>query len=191
MLTAEAVYVDENGVIMNHDEFLKQLLPLPPGASGHISIIDYSLQLHGETALVIHRDDERENYHGQQLRAEYLMTETWLRQGIDWKLAMVHVYVVAKDPPAVALPAAALDEYVGRYSAAKDLIYVIRRDGDHLVGGRESGTALALLAESLDVFFIAGQPRTRKIFRRDAAHKIVDFTDRREGEDLVFTRAAH
>jgi ketosteroid isomerase-like protein len=187
-LTADAVYIDENGVIMQRDEFLKELQPLPAGASGNITIIDYAVQLHGDTALVIHRDDERENYHGQQLHAEYLMTETWLRKSGDWKLALVHVYVVAKDPPAIAIPAAALDEYVGRYSAAQDLIYVIRRDGNELVGGREGGTLHALLAESPDVFFIAGQPRTRKIFRRDDAHKIVAFTDRREGEDLLFTR---
>jgi hypothetical protein len=164
--------------------------PLPAGASGNISIIDYAVQLHGDTALVIHRDDERENYHGQQLHAEYLMTETWLRRSGEWKLALVHVYVVAKDPPAVALATAALDEYAGRYSAAEDLLYVIRRDGNQLVGGREGGTPHPLLAESPDVFFVAGQPRTRMIFTRNDAHKIDAFVDRREGEDLTFTRVA-
>jgi hypothetical protein len=189
-LAADAIYVDENGVIMHRDEFLKELQPLPAGVSGSISIIDYALQLHGDSALVVHRDAERENYHGQQLHAEYLMTETWLRQGRDWKLALVHAYVVAKDPPAVAIPAGALAEYAGRYSAAPDLIYVIQRDGNQLFGGREAGARYALLAESPDVFFVAGQPRTRKIFKRDGAHRIVAFTDRREGEDLIFTRLA-
>src|SRR5450755_4128968 len=190
-LTADAIYVDENGVILRHDEFLQELQPLAPGASGHISIVDYNVQVHGDTALVIHRDDERENYHGQQLRAEYLMTETWLKQRADWRLAMVHVYVVARDPPAVVIPSTALDEYVGRYSAAKDLLYLVRRDGNHLVGGREGSALHALLAESPDVFFVAGQPRSRKIFTRDARHKVIAFADRREGEDLVFTRVAN
>lgn len=189
-LTADAIYVDENGVIMRRDEFLQALQPLPPGACGHISIVDYDVQVYGDTALVIHRDDERENYHGQQLRAEYLMTETWLKQKGDWRLAMVHAYVVAKDPPAVAISSAALDEYVGRFSAAQDLLYVIRRDRKQLVGGREGGALHALLAESPDVFFIAGEPRSRKIFRRDARHRIIGFVDRREGEDLVFTRVS-
>jgi ketosteroid isomerase-like protein len=187
-LSADAVYVDENGVILHRAEFLKELQPLPPGASGTLTIIDYAVQLHGDTALVIHRDDERENYHGHALHAEYLMTETWLRQGGAWKLALVHAYVVAKDPPAVAIPPAALAEYVGRYSAAQDLVFVIRLEGNELVGGREGGTAHPLLAESPDVFFIAGQPRTRKIFKRDDAHRIAAFTDRREGEDLIFMR---
>jgi hypothetical protein len=38
------------------------------------------------------------------------------------------------------------------------------------------------------VFFVAGQPRTRKIFQRDAAGKITGFVDRREGIDLVWKK---
>ncbi|HEY5102912.1 MAG TPA: hypothetical protein VII70_09025, partial [Steroidobacteraceae bacterium] len=146
-----AIYVDGNGVIMNREAFIKALLALPPGASGHIAIISYAAQLHGDTALVIHRDAERESYHGQLLHAEYLMTERWLKQKGDWRLALTHVYVVAKDPPAVPLSARALDEYVGRYRAAKDVVYVIRRDGRQLVGGREGHAAQERLAESPDV----------------------------------------
>ena len=89
------------------------------------------------------------------------------------------------------IPSTALDEYVGRYSAAKDLLYLVRRDGNHLVGGREGSALHALLAESPDVFFVAGQPRSRKIFTRDARHKVIAFADRREGEDLVFTCVAN
>jgi ketosteroid isomerase-like protein len=106
-LTPDAVYVDENGAIMQRDAFLKTLVPLPAGLSGHIAIVDYDATFNGDTALVIQRDDEREDYHGLPLHADYLMTETWLRQGRAWKLAMVHAYVVAVDPPAVKLPPAA------------------------------------------------------------------------------------
>jgi hypothetical protein len=38
------------------------------------------------------------------------------------------------------------------------------------------------------VFFAAGQPRTRRIFVRDAAGRIVGFVDRREGEDVRWTK---
>lgn len=48
---------------------------------------------------------------------------------------------------------------------------------------------LTLAQESVDVLFVAGKPRDRKIFRRDANNNIVDFVDRREGEDLVFVRS--
>ncbi|HEY2462735.1 MAG TPA: DUF4440 domain-containing protein [Steroidobacteraceae bacterium] len=188
LLAKDAIYVDENGTIMNRDSFLAALKPLPAGSSGHISIVDYRTTLHGDVALVVHKDDERENYHGIALKADYLMTETWVKEGADWRLALVHVYVVAKDPPAIKTPAKRLAEYEGSYRAAPDLSYVIRRDGDHLVGERQGLPSVTFSQEATDVFFVRGHPRDRKIFRRDANGKIVDFVDRREGEDLVFAR---
>jgi Domain of unknown function (DUF4440) len=188
LLAKDAIYVDENGTILHRDEFLKALKPLPSGSSGHIDIIDYQATISGNVALVIHKDDEHESYHGIALRAGYLMTETWIREGANWRLALVHAYVVAKDPPAIKTSAQALSEYEGRYRAAADLGYVIRREGDHLIGEREGLPPVTLAQEATDVFFVAGQPRDRKIFRRDANNVIVDFVDRREGEDLVFVR---
>ena len=44
------------------------------------------------------------------------------------------------------------------------------------------------LHERVDVFFVAGQPRTRRIFVRDAQGKVVAFVDRREGEDIRWNR---
>jgi hypothetical protein len=187
-LAPDAVYVDENGAILDRAAFLKALLPLPPEASGHISIVDYSLRQDGDTALVIHKDDEREIYNGIPLHADYLMSETWLRRGGTWRLSLVHAYVVAVDPPAITLPPAAADAYVGRYRLAPGVTYVIVREGGHLVGGTEGKAKHPLLAEAPDLFFIAGQPRSRKIFRRGPDNKVVDFIDRREGEDLIFVR---
>src|SRR5262245_31971898 len=161
-LSADAIYVDENGKVMTRAELLKELGPLPAGVSGNIAIVDYSVRVAGDTAMVIHRDDEKENFHGQQLTAQYLTTETWVRQKGEWLLAMVHVYSVNRDPPSVKIPDSQLDEYVGRYSAAKDLFFVIRRDGDQLVGGREGGTVSPLLIETRDVLFSPGRPRVRK-----------------------------
>jgi hypothetical protein len=43
-------------------------------------------------------------------------------------------------------------------------------------------------AEGPDVFFVAGQPRTRRIFVRDAQGKVVGFVDRREGEDIRWNK---
>jgi ketosteroid isomerase-like protein len=189
-LAADALYVDENGEVLDRAAFLKVLEPLPAGTSGHISIVDYQVRSHGDTALVLLRMDEREDYHGQPLHADYLLTETWMRQGEAWRLELVHAYVVAKDPPAVSLPASRLDEYVGRYDGTGGLTYEIRRDGDHLVGGRPGAAARTLSAEVQDVLFIAGRPRSRKIFQRDAQGQVTGFLDRQEGEDLVYRRVA-
>ena len=187
-LASDAVYVDENGVILNRSDFLKQLEPLPAGASGNLKIMYYSAQVSGDLATVIHKDDEQEVYHGQQLSAQYLTTETWQREDGEWKLHLIHTYAVPKDPPAITLPAKELEQYVGTYSAAPDLTYVIKFDGQRLVGGRQGSSLKPLNVEVRDVLFVPGQTRIRKIFQRDAKGKITGFVDRRESWDLVWKR---
>jgi hypothetical protein len=116
------------------------------------------------------------------------MTETWRRQSGEWKLHLVYAYAILKDPPAITLPEEDLQQYAGRYSGGSDLIYVIQWDGQQLLGGRQGRKLAPLQAEIRDVLFVPGQPRTRKIFQRDANGKITGFVDRREGQDLVWKR---
>jgi hypothetical protein len=187
-LAENAVYVDENGAVMTRAGFLAQLKPLPQGSSGKITIVGYSARLSGDVAAVVHTDDEDEIFHGQHLTAQYLTTETWQRQVGAWKLLLIHTYSVLKEPKFIVLSPAELDAYAGRYSAAPDLVYTIKREGDYLLGVREGRQALALKAEARDVFFVSGQLQTRKIFERDSDGHVVGFVDRREGSDLVWKR---
>lgn len=182
-LASNAVYVDENGVVMSREDFLRQLIPLPSGASGNIVINSYTATLHGDVATVVHTDDETENYHGEVIKARYLTTETWQKSGNEWKLLQAHAFVMLNDPPAHPLSEKELDEYSGTYKVG-DLAQTLHRDGDHLVSSRSGRPDVAWSAELRDVFFIAGQPRTRKIFQRDANGKITGFADRREGTDI-------
>ena len=162
VLAADAVYVDENGAIMHRAEFLEQITPLPAGISGKLAIASYSAQVDGDVALVIHTDDEVETFHGQELHAQYLSTETWRRKDGDWKLYMVHTYAVLKDPPPITLPAAQMQEYAGRYSAAPDLTYIIKWDGKQLTGGREGRELKPLQVEVRDVLFAPGSRASEK-----------------------------
>jgi hypothetical protein len=189
-LAADAVYVDENGAVMDRDQYLKQLLPLPPGSSGSLQITTYTAHVSGDLATVVHTDDEQENYHGQMLFARYLTTETWRREAGEWKLHLVHAYAVLKDPPAISLPPESMQQYVGRYVAAADLVYVIEWDGKQLMGGRQGRVMQPLKVEVRDVLFVPGEPRIRKIFQRDAAGKIAGFVDRRESLDVGWQRAS-
>ena len=188
-LATDAVYVDENGTVMERAEFLKQLDPLPAGASGTLQIASYSAHIVGDLATVVHTDDEEENYHGQVLYARYLTTETWRREEGEWKLHLVHTYAVLKDPPAISLPREEMQQYAGRYVGGADLVYVIQWDGKQLTGGRQGDAMKPLQVEVRDVLFVPGQPRIRKIFRRDEIGKITGFVDRRESWDLVWKAA--
>lgn len=188
-LSTDAIYIDENGTIYSKPQLIKEMIvPLPPRVSGHLDIASYQLQVKGDTALVVHRDDEFESWHGHDLKAQYIMSETWRRDGGDWKLAMVHVYVVPKDPPAASPPGAKLDEYTGRYKAAPELLDVIARDGTRLTLSYNGKPAKPLLVESPDMLFVPGETRFRYVFQRDTRGRITGFIERREGENILWKR---
>jgi ketosteroid isomerase-like protein len=186
-LAPDVIYLDEAGELNSRADLLKQIQPLPAGVSGKITVNAYKVTLHGETAIVFLADDEDENFHGQKLKARYLATETWQKTNGEWKLLLAHVYAVLHEPPTQKLNPQELDAYAGRYMAG-DLVYVITRDGDHLVGGREGKSPSTLNAELRDMFFISGQLRTRKIFERDDSGKVTGFADRREGIDVTWKK---
>lgn len=98
------------------------------------------------------------------------------------------MYASLIDPPAIGLPAGQLDDYAGSYQLTDQIHYVIRRDGDKLVGQRDGRPAQTLSVEARDVMFVAGQPRSRKVFGRDEAGKVVRFSDRRDGRDIVWQK---
>jgi hypothetical protein len=187
LLAPDFVYVDENNHITPRAQYLKELLPLPKGASGSIAIRTYQLQRQGDTALVIHYDDETEHFFGSDLHAEYLMSETWQLTRGEWKLRLVHCAAVPTDPPAVTLTHAQIDELTGTYRAGA-LTQVIHRDGDRILATRAGRPDTELKAETRDVLFVPGQPRTIKVFQRNAAGKVTGFADRRENRDLFWTR---
>jgi uncharacterized protein DUF4440 len=60
-LTPDAIYVDENGVTMSRSELMADFDPLPAGVSGQIRIVDYKVKQVGDTALVVHRDEEQKS----------------------------------------------------------------------------------------------------------------------------------
>jgi ketosteroid isomerase-like protein len=187
-LDANAALTDENGVLTGKKDTVAEVTPLPKGISGAIAVTDWHVVFHGDIAVATHVVDEHENFHGQQLHALYRTTTTWVKDADGWKILGQQSIALQQDPPAVPLPVAVLDEYVGRYRAAPDLTYVIARQGDDLVGGVEGGKPGPLKMELRDVMFAPGQPRVRKIFTRDTSGQVTGFLSRREARDVVWTR---
>jgi ketosteroid isomerase-like protein len=187
-LHEQAVYTDEEGGRFDKAQMLAQVRPLPKGVSGRIELTDWRLTDFGDVAVDTYVADEHEDFHGQKLHALYRVTETWLKTAGGWRLIASQTLAMRQDPPAAALPEAALQAYVGRYAAAPDYIYEITREGAALTGRTNGGKPSPLLAELADVLFTPGQPRTRKIFQRDAWGRITGFVSRREERDVVFKR---
>jgi hypothetical protein len=207
-LDPQVVYLSEAGEVQTKAALLDELHPMPPGITGNLAISRFDAVVHGDTAVVVHVDDEAEDYFGNLLHARYMSTATW-RLGPDgWKLIAQQVLATPIDPPAIAPPADVAD-YLGSYQLTDQISYAIRRDSDQLVGERTGRKPQPLRIEARDVWFVPGQPRSRKVFQRDASGRISGFVDdrglppgssaaegrrglidRREGRDIVWRRAA-
>jgi len=182
------VSTDENGEIAHCDDTIAQIVPLPKGSSGTITVTGWNATIFGDSAVSTEIDDEHENFHGQKIHAQYRATATWTKVSGDWKLIAMQTIALRQDPPAVELPGALMESYIGRYRLGPDYLYRITLSEGRLYGATNDNTPVELKAEIADVLFTPGQPRTRKIFQRDAQGRVTGFLSRREERDIVFKK---
>lgn len=187
-LHERVLLVDENGTVRTKSEMLAEFSPLPPGLVGRLAVDKFKMEQHGDVAVLAYEAQEHLDYHGQTLQSRYRINDTWLKTAQGWQLVAEQVAAVLKDPPSVKLTQQQLCEYSGTYSLTAEINTTIGCTADGLTAERSGRKPAQYLAEVSDVFFVAGQPRTRRIFVRDAQGKVIAFVDRREGEDIRWTR---
>ena len=180
--------VDENGAVQTKEELLKEFTPLPPGLVGRAKVDTFKIETHGDVAVVAFELQEHLDYHGQILRSRFRVSDTWLKTAQGWQLLAEQVAAVLKDPPSIKLTQQQLCEYNGTYVLTAQITTTLSCTPQGLTAQRSGRPAANYLAEVADVFFVAGQPRTRRVFLRDAQGKVTGFADRREGEDVRWSR---
>jgi ketosteroid isomerase-like protein len=188
MLDPAALQIDENDVVRRKPDILAELKPLGPGLLGHIDIDDFRIAVSGDVAVVTHEDSETLDYHGQMIRSRFRTTDTWHKTPTGWRILGSQLLAVLQDPPSVPLEHTTLCSYAGRYALTSTIVATIRCSGERLLVEREGQPERTFLAKLKDVFFEPGQPRTRRIFRRDAGGRITAFVDRREARDVRWMR---
>jgi hypothetical protein len=182
------VHVDETGTVRGKAELLAEIRPLPQGLVGRIEIDRFQAAVHDGVAVVAHEDQEHLDYHGQVLRSRFRSVDTWLRTPDGWRLIGQQVSAVLKDPPVAVLTRDQLCAYNGSYALTPAITATVRCADGGLTVERAGRPSTTLVPELLDVFYVPGQPRTRRIFSRDARGRVTGFADRREGEDVRWTR---
>lgn len=191
LLDERMLSVDENGTMRTKNQLLDEFRPLPAGLVGSLRVDSLRVEVHGDVALVAHEDDERLDYHGQAVGTRFRTLDTWKRTPDGWRQIASQVMAVLEDPPRSrqaldpACPYAGLFVLVGD---APDITTRLTCEGDHLVSRREARPPTIFQPETADVFFQPGQPRSRRLFERDAAGLVTGFLDRREGHDLAWRR---
>ncbi len=187
-LHERAILVDENGTVRTKAEMLKEFSPLPPGLVGNLELATFRIETYGDVAVLAYEAQEHLDYHGQILQSRYRINDTWLKTGQTWQLLAEQVAAVLKDPPSINLTQQQLCEYNGSYAMTVEIVTELKCTQDGFTAERTGRPSTQYLAEVPDVFFVAGQPRTRRIFLRDSQGKVVGFVDRREGEDVRWLR---
>jgi ketosteroid isomerase-like protein len=182
-LDANVIFAEEDGTYKGKADILAEIKPLPKGLGGTISIDLLSYHQDGDVAVALFRQVETEQYFGQTLHARYLTSTTWRKRADGWKQIAVQVLAEKDDPPAITL--SDLAQYEGLYKLKNsEPTYTLAVANGALSGARAGRKPVVWNAEAPDVFFIAGDPRIRKIFQRDASGRITGFVERRESWDI-------
>ncbi len=193
-LDPDVVFMNETGEVATKADLVGGEHP-PPGpkpADRTIEVTEWQLrpQGHGQTATATFVDVLTLDFHGQSVVYKFRSTETWAKRKDGWKMIASQTMNVQKDPASVALPADALDSYVGVYEVDPGYKVEIRRDGDGLVASANGGAPVPLKAELRDLLFVPGMPNARRLFERDPAGRVTGYISRRDGTDIVLKKVA-
>jgi Domain of unknown function (DUF4440) len=182
----DCLFFDEKGRNFTKAELLADIRPLPNGYSGKITVGKPKSLIHVDTAMLSYDVDETETVFGQNLKARYHVTDTWLRRNNVWQIAASQVFRYYEDPAKGKIDISRLRDFVGTYELAPGQTRTVSIERDHLIVER-NGKREALLPEASEVFFRKGV-EGRILFRADNNRMIDALIDRRNNEDIVWRR---
>ncbi len=182
----DCIFFDEKGRNLTKAQLVADIQPLPKGYSGKITVRKPKSVIHVDTAILSYDIDESETVFGQELKARYHVTDTWLRRNSVWQIAASQAFRYYEDPIAGKVDKTRLQIFVGTYELAPGQIRTVSIDGDHLIVER-NGKRETLLPEASEIFFRKGV-EGRILFRANDNGKIDALIDRRNNEDIVWRK---
>jgi Domain of unknown function (DUF3471). len=186
---ADGMYFDEKGRFMDKAALLKDVSPLPNGYSGSIQVASAKSNILRDTAVLSYDMDETEVVFGQELKARYHATDTWVRRNGQWQIVGGQILRYYEDPAPGKVNAPTYQDYAGSYELASGITRIVSVNQQELSVERNGRAAETLNPEAPDIFFRKGM-EGRILFRRDAAGKVDALIDRRNNEDIVWKRIA-
>ena len=188
LLADDGIFTDENGIAHDKAGMVTQLAPLPVGISGEIKLANPKVAMFGDVGIVSFDNLETEVYFGQTLHSHYRTTDTWRQMSGKWQLIGEESEVLPSEPVPLNPATVNVSDVAGTYAITAEKTAVVTVDNGTVMWARGTTTPVALVALGGDVFYLPGSPRGVKIFVRDAAGKVTGIADRRDNNDILWTK---
>ena len=209
----DCTFSDEKGRTLDKTKLVADITPLPKGYSGAIKIENVISRIIGDTAILSYDANETETIFGQNLRARYHVTDTWLRRNGDWQIIASQAHRYYEDPAIGKTDGKKFPDFVGSYELAPGQTRTVTvengasRDERHGRKSREvaversgelpryngklfierNGKKEELLPETSDLFFRKGV-EGRILFHYDPKGAVDALIDRRNNEDVIWKK---
>jgi hypothetical protein len=184
---SDSMYFDEKGRNMDRTALLADQAPLPQGFSGSIKLVRAQSRILRDTAILSYDLDETETVFGQNLKARYHGTDTWVRRNGDWKIVAGQMFRYYEDPAPGKADLKKIPDYFGTYELAPGRTLVVSVKEGSVFLQKIGKSKESLIPEAPDVFFRKGV-EGREVFRRDDRGRVDALLDRRNNEDIVWRK---
>src|ERR1700746_3827305 len=182
----DCIFADDKGRIFDKPKLIGDITPLPDGYSGAIKIENVQSRIIGNTAILSYDADETETIFGQNLKARYHVTDTWLQRSGNWQIIASQAHRYYEDPAVGKADPKTFADFIGTYELAPGQTRSVFGEGDKLFVER-NGKEEQLLPETSELFFRKGI-EGRILFRYGATSKVDALIDRRNNEDVVWRK---
>ena len=184
----DAMFFDEKGRTMDKAALVKDIQPMPKGYSGTIKLVRPKSHIEGNVAILSYDLDETETIFGQNMTARYHETDTWMLRGGKWQIVAGQVLRYYEDPAAGKADTSKFRNYVGTYRLGPERTMAVTSEDGHLYATRSGRPREELIPEASDIFFRKGV-EGRTLFGNGDDGKVITLIDRRNNEDVVWTKA--
>src|SRR6266567_834370 len=182
----DCIFADEKGRLFDKPKLIADIKSLPTGYSGTIKIENAQSRIIGNTAILSYDADETETIFGQNLKARYHITDTWLQRNGNWQIIASQAHRYYEDPAVGKADSKKFADFIGTYELAPGQTRSVFSEGDNLFVERK-GKKEQLLPETSELFFRKGV-EGRILFHYAANGKVDALIDRRNNEDVIWRK---
>lgn len=182
----DCIFADEKGRLFDKPKLIADITPLPAGYSGTIKVQKAQSRIIGNTAILSYDADESETIFGQNLKARYHITDTWLLRDGNWQIIASQAHRYYEDPAIGKADPKKFADFIGTYELAPGQTRSVTNEDDKLFVER-NGKKEQLLPETSELFFRKGV-EGRILFRYTANGKVDALIDRRNNEDVIWRK---